>query len=126
MLTTGKGTHYCVYCGYDMKAKEERLCVDCDGDVCKPKKRESKKAKDKVDSLSNRVAVLEKDLSLLRGQKLCICGKPLATRVSFSAYTGCLHSGANSLQKRVATLEQEFVKLRRAFGDHFGRKGKKS
>jgi len=45
VLIVGKGTHYCAYCGYDMKAKEERLCVDCDGDTCKPKKREKRKPK---------------------------------------------------------------------------------
>ena len=38
MMTTGKGTHYCQYCGYDMKAKEERLCPSCDGDYCVAKK----------------------------------------------------------------------------------------
>lgn len=44
MLTTGKGTHYCVHCGFDMKAREDRMCVACDGDVCEPKKRGPKKA----------------------------------------------------------------------------------
>lgn len=39
MLTTGKGTHYCVHCGYDMKPKEERECTSCDGDLCEPRKR---------------------------------------------------------------------------------------
>jgi len=38
MLTTGKGTHYCMCCGFDMKAKEERFCVARDGDLCEPKK----------------------------------------------------------------------------------------
>ncbi len=38
MLTTGKGTHYCVCCGFDMKAREERFCVARDGDFCEPKK----------------------------------------------------------------------------------------
>ena len=38
MLTTGKGTHYCAHCGYDMKAREERLCAACDGDFCEPRK----------------------------------------------------------------------------------------
>jgi hypothetical protein len=39
-----------------MKAKEERLCVDCDGDTCTPKKRASKpktKTSKKVEKLSN-------------------------------------------------------------------------
>ena len=38
MLTTGKGTHYCVHCGFDMKAREQRLCVACDGDLCQARK----------------------------------------------------------------------------------------
>ena len=43
MLTTGKGTHYCMHCGFDMKAKEERECVTRDGDLCEAKKRISAK-----------------------------------------------------------------------------------
>lgn len=39
MLTTGKGTHYCKHCGFDMRAKEERDCAACDGDLCEPRKR---------------------------------------------------------------------------------------
>ncbi len=39
MLTTGRGTHYCKHCGFDMKAKEVRECVACDGDLCESKKR---------------------------------------------------------------------------------------
>jgi hypothetical protein len=43
MLTTGKGSHYCKHCGFDMKAKEERMCVACDGDFCEPRKHASLK-----------------------------------------------------------------------------------
>ena len=43
MLTTGKGTHYCKHCGFDMKAQEQRECSACDGDLCEPKKRTSVK-----------------------------------------------------------------------------------
>jgi hypothetical protein len=39
MLTTGKGTHYCQHCGFDMKAREERECSACDGDMCEAKVR---------------------------------------------------------------------------------------
>ena len=39
MLTTGQSTHYCECCGFDMKAREVRLCTARDGDVCEPKKR---------------------------------------------------------------------------------------
>ena len=38
MLTEGKGTHYCKHCGFDMKAREERECIACDGDHCEPSK----------------------------------------------------------------------------------------
>lgn len=38
MRTVGKGTHYCVHCGFDMKAREERFCEACDGDLCEPRK----------------------------------------------------------------------------------------
>lgn len=38
MFTTGKGTHYCQYCGFDMAALEERECPVCDGDYCIAKK----------------------------------------------------------------------------------------
>lgn len=38
MLTIGEGTHYCRYCGYDMKAREDRLCPSCDGDPCEAKR----------------------------------------------------------------------------------------
>lgn len=44
MLTAGKGTHYCVWCGFDMKAKEERECAACDGDICQARKRAAKTA----------------------------------------------------------------------------------
>jgi hypothetical protein len=43
MLTTGKGTHYCKCCGFDMKATEERMCVARDGDICEAKKRGPKR-----------------------------------------------------------------------------------
>lgn len=43
MLTTGKGTHYCIHCGYDMHEKEQRLCPSCDGDLCEAKKRVKRK-----------------------------------------------------------------------------------
>ncbi len=39
MMTTGKGTHYCVHCGFDMKAREQRECPACDGDLCESRKR---------------------------------------------------------------------------------------
>lgn len=50
MRTTGKGSYYCAYCGYDCTpttgepgvADEE--CPSCDGDFCKPKKRIKKPA----------------------------------------------------------------------------------
>ncbi len=45
MLTTGKGTHYCQYCGFDMKAREDRMCSVTDGDVCIAKKRTPVKKK---------------------------------------------------------------------------------
>lgn len=35
MMTIGKTRYYCKCCGYDMKSlKQERMCVDRDGDVC--------------------------------------------------------------------------------------------
>lgn len=43
MLTTGKGTHYCVHCGFDMRAREDRECVACDGDLCEARKRVKRK-----------------------------------------------------------------------------------
>jgi len=39
MLTVKQGTHYCVHCGFDVKAKEQRMCVARDGDLCEPRKR---------------------------------------------------------------------------------------
>lgn len=33
-----KATHYCVYCGLTMKAREELLCRDRDGDFCESRK----------------------------------------------------------------------------------------
>lgn len=47
MLTTGQGTHYCVHCGFDMKAREQRECPACDGDLCEPRKRSAVKKKAK-------------------------------------------------------------------------------
>lgn len=43
MLTTGKDTHYCVHCGFDIGPKTVRMCVACDGDLCEPKKRTTTK-----------------------------------------------------------------------------------
>jgi hypothetical protein len=38
-----KATHYCMYCGLVMKARDVFMCRDCDGDLCVAKKRSPKK-----------------------------------------------------------------------------------
>lgn len=70
MFTAGKGTHYCVHCGFDMKAREDRMCPVTDGDVCEPKKRNPKvrmtsKKKKTVKMAELRTDILEADFAAL-------------------------------------------------------------
>lgn len=43
-----KATHYCKYCGLTMKARDELMCRDRDGDFCEPKKRSPKNVTKRV------------------------------------------------------------------------------
>ena len=38
-MSARKLSFYCMHCGLDMLKKEQRLCRDCDGDLCEPKRR---------------------------------------------------------------------------------------